>query len=634
MEFFATTLSRWGFVPSRFGFAFRTAFGACLALVLAWAIGLEHPQWSAMTVWAASQPMRGMLIEKSLFRAVGTLFGTIVGVGLVYVANGDPLVLTLGIAIWVGLCTGVGNLLRGFVAYGALLSGYSASMVALLGTATHTNILHLGVDRFFTVMVGVIMALVVGLLFATASSRGELWQVHGRRAAHTLRTLAHWFGAPLDHDPSARSVLHNISDLAVALETHDAGSLSQRRHIKRLRALLITQMDLLLDEVGRAAARPSPQTAEALLGLAETIGKDDVGALRAAVQRVRELTPDQPKVQTFLDALLQASDQELHSEDVEHMVQPAIHRDWIGARNAAMRSLLALLVVGGVWVVTGWSFGPYMMLGTAVMVSLFSTWENPAAIMVQVFFGQVAGAAMFLLVRWLVWPSADSAGMLVLQMLPFILLGALPLSHKKTMLGAYDFSLVFLLLAQPVYPLTGDFPHTLYTALAVVAAPLVALFAFKFVYPTDAVARTRDVLSAMVHDVAELARKHDPHQRQIHWNVRFYYRLLRLQRWANNAGDYGQRAIGRGLGLFSVGEAVFALHALQHHPDMSTSSKRLARLILGRLGNLELVASHRLLHQLAGRLQAVSPRDAAVLDAASRGLGNVPADALTTPAAP
>ncbi len=628
---FVATLSRWGFVPAKFGFAFRTAFGACLALLFAWAIGLEHPQWSAMTVWAASQPMRGMLIEKSLFRAVGTLFGTIVGVGLVLVANGDPLVLTLGVAIWVGLCTGVGNLLRGFVAYGALLSGYSASMVALLGTATHTNILTLGVDRFFTVMVGVIMALVVGLLFATASSRGELWQVHGRQAARTFRTLAHWFGAPLAHYPSARSVLKNVSDLSTALETHDAGSLSQRRYVKRLRALLIAQMDLLLDDISRADARPSPQTAAALLAVADTIGKDDAGALRAAVQRVRELTPDLPKVQTFLDALLMASDQELHSEDVEQMVQPAIHRDWIGARNAAVRSLVALLVVGGVWVVTGWSFGPYMMLGTAVMVSLFSTWENPAAIMVQVFIGQVAGAVMFLLVRWLVWPSAGSELMLVLQMLPFIMVGALPLSHKKTALGAYDFSLVFLLLAQPIYPLTGDFLHTLYTAMAVVTAPLVALLAFKFVYPTDAAARTRDVLSAMVHDVAELARKDDPLLRQIHWNVRFYYRLLRLQRWANNAGDYGQRAIGRGLGLFSVGEAVFALHALQHHPQISSSLKRIGRLILGRLGNLELVASHRLLHQLAERLQTVSPRDAAVLDAASRGLGNVPPSAIVTP---
>jgi hypothetical protein len=167
--------------------------------------------------------------------------------------------------------------------------------------------------------------------------------------------------------------------------------------------------------------------------------------------------------------------------------------------------------------------------------------------------------------------------------------------------------------------------------MAVVTAPLVALLAFKFVYPTDAAARTRDVLSAMVHDVAELARKDDPLLRQIHWNVRFYYRLLRLQRWANNAGDYGQRAIGRGLGLFSVGEAVFALHALQHRPQISSSLKRIARLILGRLGNLELVASHRLLHQLAVRLQTVSPRDAAVLDAASRGLGNVPPSAIVTP---
>ncbi|PRB82248.1 FUSC family protein [Pseudomonas sp. MYb185] len=35
------------------------ALASCLAMALAWSIGLEHPQWSAMTAWAVSQPVRG-----------------------------------------------------------------------------------------------------------------------------------------------------------------------------------------------------------------------------------------------------------------------------------------------------------------------------------------------------------------------------------------------------------------------------------------------------------------------------------------------------------------------------------------------------------------------------------------------
>src|SRR5256885_5029194 len=49
--------------------------------------------------------------------------------------SGNLLWLVLGLAVWLGLCAGVGNLQRSFVAYGTMLSGYSAAMVALLDFA-------------------------------------------------------------------------------------------------------------------------------------------------------------------------------------------------------------------------------------------------------------------------------------------------------------------------------------------------------------------------------------------------------------------------------------------------------------------------------------------------------------------
>jgi hypothetical protein len=65
--------ARWGFDPVRLRQHLRTAFAACLALLAAWQLGLEHPQWAAMATWAASQPLRGQLLEKSFFRVAGTV---------------------------------------------------------------------------------------------------------------------------------------------------------------------------------------------------------------------------------------------------------------------------------------------------------------------------------------------------------------------------------------------------------------------------------------------------------------------------------------------------------------------------------------------------------------------------------
>lgn len=83
----ADVLSRWDLDISRLRFATRTALACCVAVLVAWMLGLEHPQWSGMTVWIASQPMRGNLIEKSFFRLAGTVSGTLVGVAIALLAG-------------------------------------------------------------------------------------------------------------------------------------------------------------------------------------------------------------------------------------------------------------------------------------------------------------------------------------------------------------------------------------------------------------------------------------------------------------------------------------------------------------------------------------------------------------------
>lgn len=127
-----------------------------------------------MTVWASSQPTRGLLDERSLFRLLGTIIGVIFGVFLVWNFAGTPLVIIFGLALWVGFCVWLGNLLRGFVSYGAMLAGYSAAMVVLLDTGQPGSILHLGIDRLLTVGLGVAIALLVGLVFTPDDAEGTV----------------------------------------------------------------------------------------------------------------------------------------------------------------------------------------------------------------------------------------------------------------------------------------------------------------------------------------------------------------------------------------------------------------------------------------------------------------------------
>lgn len=99
--------------------------------------------------------MGGHLVEKSLFRVAGTFSGTVIGVSLTAVSAGNLLILTLGLAIWISICTGIGNLQCVYIAYSTILAGYTAAMVSLLGSEHATSIVSVGIDRLLTEIVGV-----------------------------------------------------------------------------------------------------------------------------------------------------------------------------------------------------------------------------------------------------------------------------------------------------------------------------------------------------------------------------------------------------------------------------------------------------------------------------------------------
>ena len=132
---------------------------------------------------------------------------------------------------------------------------------------------------------------------------------------------------------------------------------------------------------------------------------------------------------------------------VDRRVDPLpLHRDWVGAREAAIRAGGTLLFFGLLWAWTGWSLIAFGMLGLSVMLLVFSAFENPNRTMAFVLRGQLIGAALALLCQWLVWPWAQSGWQMVWMLLPFALLGGLVFAHKRTAAGAMDTNMAMLIL--------------------------------------------------------------------------------------------------------------------------------------------------------------------------------------------
>ncbi|MDI4654952.1 FUSC family protein [Xanthobacter autotrophicus] len=589
-------LERLGFDAIRLNFTLRTALAACCAVLVAWLVGLEHPQWSAMTVWATAQPVRGQLVEKSFFRAVGTIIGSVVGIGLLFAAQGQQWAIVLGLAVWIGLCAGAGNLVRGFASYGIMLAGYSAAMVTLLHSTLSAGPFVVGIDRMLTVLLGIAVALAVGWVFATPSDPDDPALRVRRLTARILDDLARHLAGPR---PPGRDehqqLLAEMAAIEDGLDGHAAGSLRSHATIRVIRRLLSAQVALLLWM--RRPPRPASDVVlvAAVQKAAEACGTSDQPQdAEAALRHAARLTGSDRMLHEALADLARAeatqpptrADGQRESAGAHDGV--VLHRDVIGAREALIRATVTLLAVGAAWLATGWEAGAFMLLGTAIMTSIFSTADNPAQTLRQVLVGQMLGASGALACRWLVWPLAGSAFGLVLAMMPFILLGAFIQAHRRTAgpVG-FDYSMVVLLMLQPAWPLTGTFTHSLMLAAAVILGPAVGLLAFLLIFPVDGRRRLRTLVTMMVHDIQSMAERRGASRHRAMWRGRLYHRVLRLVRWADKTGGSREQALEGGFAVLLLGSAIVHMDDVLGRPDLAPGTARrlnAARARLRRVG--------------------------------------------------
>src|SRR5438445_7361310 len=102
-------------------FALKTFAASMLALVIALAMDLPRPYWAMTTVYITSQPLAGATSSKAFYRVLGTLIGASATVAILPNFVDAPELLSLVIALWVGLCL-----------YVSLLDGTPRSYVFML----------------------------------------------------------------------------------------------------------------------------------------------------------------------------------------------------------------------------------------------------------------------------------------------------------------------------------------------------------------------------------------------------------------------------------------------------------------------------------------------------------------------
>lgn len=578
-----------GFDLGRLNFAFRTTLAAGLALLLAWALGLEHPQWAAMSVWAASQPLRGQLVEKGLYRVLGSVVGAAVGVILLLSAQVHPALLVCGLALWLGLCTWGANLQIGLRGYGLSVAGFTAAMVALLDYAHPDQVLWLGADRLATVLVGVLVATGIGAYFAKASAKDGMRGEALPLLSDALRL--HLAPAPTHH--AANQLLGRIALLDEGLEPQAAGSVRSRQMVRATRRLLLAIVPLLL---GRFTSGPAQDQLNAPLftQAIAAIKAQDLGLAAERLDGLQLSGNGQQNFDTLKAALrgLAGVEEMAPSPAVRASKAVILHRDWIGAREAGLRAGGTLLVFGLAWVVSGWSMGAYMLLGLSVILSVFSGFENPSAMMRQVILGQGIAAGTALICHNLLWPLAQSELQMILMMFPFMLAGIFLNSHRRTYLAALDFHMVFLLLCQPRFPYAANFPQSLTMVAAVAAAPVIALGVYMLIFPVNLARRREHLMQMMYRDLADLSASASTLDNRLSWEARLYHRALRLIRLSGRLQAEETRALELSRATLLLGHKAMEWQRAVADPQTTPRVRRVLLQALARLAQVQDAPSH------------------------------------------
>lgn len=631
-------LVKLGFDIPRLHFAMRTALASGLAMALAWMLGLEHPQWSAMTVWAVSQPVRGMLLEKSLFRGLGTIVGTLFGVVLVLLAGDNLPVLVICLALWVGLCVGLGNLLHGLISYGTLLSGYSASMVALLNTQQPVGqVFLLGTDRLLTVMTGIVVGLVVGLIFAPRRAESQLTDQVRQTTAELLQAMAARFTAAntSSRAEASHSLLKDIALTEQLFEIGEAGSLRNHRSTRALRAVVQAQVGCVFWIRNSRNLPQNESLAAALEQAAQTVythaaARKVIPHLEAALAFCAEDEVTAEVIRSLLDSLREYAaldNRGATSAVIRNRV--VLHRDWVGARHAMLRATGLLLAVGAVWVATGWAVGAYVMLGVSVMIALFSTFETPSHVMGHIFVWQLIAAGAALCCHWLIWPHATSEWQLIATLIPFVMAIIPFYAHQRFMTGSIDYVMALLLLSHPQLPLNTSFSTSLSTAAAVVAGPLLAYITFKTVWPADARRRRIRLTDMMIGELVDMATQDTHRNRRTIWQARLYHRVLKLVQSVSRTAEPLQPVTDGSLAVLAVGNAILELQEIRqqtstHQPHTPGTLRRVG-VALKRLQRLQRLRQRpeqvaRTLQQLASHLWRIGHPAAWEVENAARSL--------------
>ncbi|HEY3309239.1 MAG TPA: FUSC family protein [Desulfuromonadaceae bacterium] len=566
--------------------AARGTIAALAALAAAVMLRLECPYWAAMTALIVIQPTRGLLLEKSFYRLVGTAMGSVAGL-MMLLSSRSPAMLTILLSLWLAGCVGTGNLLYGLRSYGAMVAGCTGAVIAMSGYNNPPHLNELVFGRIACIIIGIVVSTTVTLLFTHRRSKRELLDRLAKVSVAEIEWLALLVRGGQEQELFAQrqDTLVEIAEIEGALDAAWAGSLDLKKRKRHIRSLIVSLLALL--EAGKLAGYHL-----ARLDSGHGSWREPLARHMEEVARHLDEYGSRPESADFTTVLAEAGAHlPLLSETLAELVnalqlvieewdltaaspeRPAsnpfiCHRDWQEAGRAALRAAFAIAAVGAAWQLTGWREGPLMLMAASIMVSIFSTHDRPAVMLNHIFCGASVGVAAAFLGRLVLLPGISDPLLQGAISVPVLMAGIIALSHRRTALGAMDAMLFFLFVMQPGLPAVPAPGSFVAGGFAVLGGIAVAILAFRFLLPIDPARRLRSLLIAIVRDLALMAAT-DSLLVAEKCRARTHHRVLRLLANAGKMYDDLSAIVEGGLAALAIARCLQRLLAAETNEGIS-----------------------------------------------------------------
>ncbi len=530
--------------PDELLFALKTFVGAMMALAFALWLGLDNPYWCMATAYIVAQPLTGAMRSKALYRFCGTFIGGVASVVLVPNLVNAPVLLCLGLSMWIGLCLYLSLLDRSPRAYLFMLAGYTAGIIGFPSVADPGDIFQTALTRVEEISIGIACTTLVG----TVVFPRPLGPVLAARIQSWLKPAGDWAEAALagrEEDFEARAARRRMAAEAVDIGmmtsqlAYDTSALqSSVPQVRRLRLYVLSLMPVL-SAIGDRVAQlrrmdgVTPPLQRVLRDCAAWIRNTEnydaaaADALDAEIARLQRDCDAELSWAGILRTSLLVRLHELvamvrHSRAIRHHVvdhaepvttvpgigavaAPAQVRDHGLALLSALAAVLATLLVCAFWIFTAWPSGAGAAVMVAVACSFFAAQDDPApAIALMLRNGVIVVVADAVYV-FAILPRVETFAELMLVLLPAGLVIGVLVSRPAT----FGTGMVMGAVGSTILALgngySGDFSGYANGGLGLIGGLAAALVVTRLIRSVGAAWSARRLLRAGWRDIAAAA---------------------------------------------------------------------------------------------------------------------------------